>query len=184
MKEEQGLPFVKFMMLLGSLAPLFVLVGVRGMDEVISYQFLWVIIGLLLLIPFGFILIRLKIAKKVDDRHEINVNESKLNKEYLFSYLFTVLLPLYSVNVTNPKEFAAIIIAILFVIFILWNLNLHFINFFFALKGYKVYTLPNERGGILLSTRPHISDTTTKISAHRLGSSVFIELKDFNYGIK
>lgn len=177
-QNTEGLPIVKFMMLLSNLAPLFILVGIRGMDKVIPYWLLWIIIGALLIIPFGVLLLRIRLSRKRDDKFSVNVKENKLNKEYLFTYLFTVLLPLYSVNITNEKELIAIFFAIIFVVFVLWNLNLHFINIFFALKGYKVYTLPQQDSAILLTTRKYIDDDLNTITAHRLSNSVFIELKE------
>lgn len=183
-QNTEGLPVVKFMMLLSSLAPLFILVGIRGMDKIVPYWLLWVIIGVLLVIPFGVLLLRVRLSKKQDDKYTVNVKGNKLNKEYLFTYLFTVLLPLYSVTITTEKEFIAILFAIIFVVFVLWNLNLHFINIFFALKGYKVYTLPQQDSSILLTTRNYLDDELNTITAHRLSNSVFIELKDYNYESK
>jgi hypothetical protein len=184
LKNNEGLPVVKFMMLLSSLAPLFILVGIRGMDNIINYYTLWFIIGLLLIVPFSILMLRLYLAKKNDDKYTVNIRDNRLNKEYLFTYLFTVLLPLYSVTVTNEKEFFAILFAIFFVVFVLWNLNLHFINIFFALKGYKVYTLPHQDSAILLTTRNYLDDELKTITAHRLSNSVFIELKGYNYESK
>ncbi|HLO46009.1 MAG TPA: hypothetical protein VK175_16830 [Leadbetterella sp.] len=181
MNKNEGLPFVKFMMLLSSLAPLLILLGIRGMDEILCYKKLWLIIFLLLAIPFLVLLLRIRLSKKNDDKYTINVRGNHLNKDYLFSYLFTVLLPLYSVSIDNKKEFYAIIFAIVFVVFVLWNLNMHFINIFFALNGYKVFTLPEQNGAILLSTRNTISNDLSKLIAHRLSNSVFIELKQFKY---
>lgn len=183
-KNSEGLPVVKFMMLLSSLAPLFILIGIRGMDTIIDYCILWIIIGILLIIPFSVLLLRVYVARKNDDKYKINIKDNRLNKEYLFTYLFTVLLPLYSVTVTNEKEFFAILFAIFFVVFVLWNLNLHFINIFFAIKGYKVYTLPRQESAILLTTRNYLDDELNTISAHRLSNSVFIELKGYNYESK
>ncbi len=184
LKNNEGLPVVKFMMLLSSLAPLFILVGIRGLDNFINYGLLWIIIGLLLIIPFSILLLRVYLAKKNDDKYTVNIQGNRLNKEYLFTYLFTVLLPLYSVTVTNEKEFFAILFAIFFVVFVLWNLNLHFINIFFAFNGYKVYTLPRQESSILLTTRNYLDDKLKTITAHRLSNSVFIELKGYNYDSK
>ena len=184
LKNNEGLPVVKFMMLLSSLAPLFILVGIRGMDNIVNYSLLWIVIGLLLIIPFGVLLLRVYFAKKNDDKYTVNIRDNRLNKEYLFTYLFTVLLPLYSVTVTNEKEFFAILFAIFFVVFVLWNLNLHFINIFFALKGYKVYTLPQQESAILLTTRNFLDNELNTITAHRLSNNVFIELKGYNYESK
>jgi len=183
-KNKEGLPVVKFMMLLSSLAPLFILVGIRGMDNIISYRLLWVIIGLLLIIPFSVLMLRVYLSKRNDDKYTVNIKGNRLNKEYLFTYLFTVLLPLYSVTITNEKEFFAILFAVFFVVFVLWNLNLHFVNIFFALKGYKVYTLPQQDSAVLLTTRNYLDDKLSTITAHRLSNSVFIELKGYNYESK
>lgn len=168
-------------MLLSSLSPLFILIGIRGMDNLMPYWLLWIIICALLAFPFSVLLLRIHLSKTLDDKYTVNVKKNKLNKEYLFTYLFTVLLPLYSVTITNEKEFMAILFAIIFVVFVLWNLNLHFINIFFALKGYKVYTLPQQNSAILLTTRNYLDDELKSITAHRLSNSVFIEIKDYSY---
>lgn len=182
MEQKEGLPLVKLMMLLSSMAPLFILVGIRGINkEVLSQYALWIIISCLLVIPAGFILLRLSRAKKSGDTYYVNTKNATLNKEYLFTYLFTVLLPLYSVSISSKEELAAVICAIFFVVFILWNLNMHFINIFFAFAGYRVYTLPENNAAILLSTRQYINPSIDKIKAHRLSNSVFIELKSFSY---
>lgn len=182
MEQKEGLPLVKLMMLLSSMAPLFILVGIRGIDEkVVSQNSVWVVILVLLFLPFLIVLARLYYAKKAGDVFLVNTSSATLNKEYLFTYLFTVLLPLYSVSIDSKQELAAVICAVFFVIFILWNLNMHFINIFFAFQGYRVYTLPSNNAAILLSTRQYLNTNTHKIKAHRLSNSVFIELKNYTY---
>jgi hypothetical protein len=107
MKTNEGLPLVKFMMLLSSMAPLFLLVGIRGMDNVIDDKHLWFAVLLLLIIPFIIIKLRVYFAVKSNDVFVLDVSETKNNKEYLFTYLFTVLLPLYSVTISDNREFGA-----------------------------------------------------------------------------
>jgi hypothetical protein len=190
MKQKEGLPFVKLMMLLSSMAPLFFLVGVRGIQIKDGNEFLitpkqtWIIIGCLIILPYVVLKIRIYFSKKSSDIFPLNVLQNTLNKEYLFTYLFTVLLPLYSVSISSLNEFYAVITAIIFVLFVLWNMNMHFINMFFALSGYRVFTLPNQNGAILLSTRQHISNDISTIKAHRISNSVFIELKNYQYDIR
>lgn len=182
MKSSEGLPLVKFMMLLSSMAPLFLLVGIRGMDNVVSDSYLWVAIVLLLLIPFVIVKLRVYYAKKSSDKYVLNISESRSNKEYLFTYLFTVLLPLYSVTISNNREFFAIIFAICFVIFVLWNMNLHFVNILFAIQGYRVYTVESFDSAILLTTRSILPKNLKELKVHRLSNTVFIELKNYKYG--
>ena len=190
MKQREGLPFVKFMMLLSSMAPLFLLVGIRGVQIksgetlLISSKQTWVVIACLIIIPYLILKIRIYFSRKSSDVYPLNVQHSTLNKEYLFTYLFTVLLPLYSVNISSIDELYAVVCAITIVVFVLWNLNMHFINMFFALSGYRVFTLPGQNGAILLSTRQSIPQDLSEIIAHRISNSVFIELKNYQYDNK
>ncbi|MGN6214863.1 hypothetical protein [Parafilimonas sp.] len=190
MKQNEGLPFIKFMMLLSSMTPLFLLVGIRGIqikdgdNLLISPKHTWTTIACLIVIPYLVIKFRIYFSKKASDIYPLNVQEATLNKEYLFTYLFTVLLPLYSVSISSLNEFYAVICAIAFVIFVLWNMNMHFINIFFAFGGYRVFTLPNQNGAVLLTTRQNLSNNIQSIKAHRLSNSVFIELKNYSYDNK
>ncbi len=181
MKKIEGLPFVKFMMLLSGMSPLFLLIGIRGLDDFVEDKHLWITVFLLIVIPFLVIKIRIHYAHKSNDLFEINISEKKNNKEYLFTYLFTVLIPLYSVSINNCREFGSMIFAICFVIFVLWNMNFHFINILLAFQGYKVYTIESFDSAILLTTRSTFPKNMNEIKVHRLSNSVFIELKKYKY---
>ncbi len=131
-----------------------------------------------------YLILRLRIYRSVksNDTFLLNVTEVKSNKEYLFTYLFTVLLPLYSVAITNKRDFSAMIVAICFVIFVLWNMNLHFINILLALQGYKVYTIESHDCAVLLTRRVRFAADLKELKVHRLSNSVFIELNNYSYG--
>lgn len=176
MKTTEGVPIVKFMMLLSSMSPLFVLIGIKGLNNVISDMSLWVVIGLIIGIPHAILAFRLIRAKKSNDIFTVNVKNAVNNKEYLFTYLFTVLLPLYSVSISATRDIWAISAAICFVLFVLWNMNLHFINLMFALMGYRVFILEEYNAAILLTKRTKIVDSIQNINVYRLSNSVFIEL--------
>ncbi len=181
MKTSEGLPLVKFMMLLSSMAPLFFLVGIKGMDDVVDDKHLWIAVILLLIIPFFIVKLRIRFAVKSNDVFVLDVSETKNNKEYLFTYLFTILLPLYSVTISDNREFVAIIFAICLVIFVLWNMNLHFVNIFFAIQGYRVFTVESFDSAILLTARSTIPKNINELKVHRLSNTVFIELKKHDY---
>ncbi len=175
------------MMLLSSMAPLFILVGIRGIQIkdgeqlLISQKHTWIVIVCLITIPYLVIKARINSAKKCGDIFPISVSQATLNKEYLFTYLFTVLLPLYSVSIGSLNEFYAVLCAIFFVLFVLWNMNMHFINILFAFSGYRVFTIPNQHGAVLLSIRQNIPSDLKTLNAHRISNSVFIELKNYKY---
>jgi hypothetical protein len=176
MNQNEGLPLIKFMMLLGSMSPLFFLLGVRGLDVEIPDKYLWITVGGLIFIPYIFIRIRLYFAQKSNDKFILDVSCSKDNKEYLFTYLFTVLLPLYSIDIDDIRDFYAVLCALVIIFFVLWNMNLHFINILFALRGYKVFTIESHNSSILLTKRSRIPETLQQISVFRLSNSVFIEI--------
>lgn len=181
MKTNDGLALVKFMMLLSSMAPLFLLVGIRGMDSVIVDKHLWIAVACLVLIPYLVLQLRIRLSIKSNDTFVLDVTDVKNNKEYLFTYLFTVLLPLYSVTISNNREFGAMMFAICFVIFVLWNMNLHFVNILFAFMGYRVFTIESFDSAILLTTRTTIPKDLKELKVHRLSNTVFIELKNYRY---
>jgi len=188
MKQKEGMPFVKLMMLISSLAPLFLLIGIRGIliknvnnELLVSSKDTWIILSALIIVPYLILKLRIKASRKSKDIFLINTVDATMNKEYLFTYLITVLLPLYSITITSMNELYAIVCAVLFVLFVFWNMNMHFLNILFAIKGYRVYTLPMYYGSILLTTRQHIPRNLSEIKAHRISNSVFIELKNYKY---
>jgi len=58
MKQKEGMPFVKLMMLISSLAPLFLLIGIRGIliknvnnELLVSSKDTWIILSALIIVP-------------------------------------------------------------------------------------------------------------------------------------
>ncbi|MCX8514415.1 MAG: hypothetical protein ORN24_02490 [Burkholderiales bacterium] len=176
MKTTDGVPLVKLMMLLSSMAPLFFLIGIRGINGVVSDKYVWIFIALVIIIPHLILWFRLYRAKKSHDVYTVKVKSARNNKEYLFTYLFTVLLPLYSVSIATQRDLIAIFSAVLFILFVLWNMNLHFINIMFALMGYRVFILEDFNSAILLTKRTKFPSAISELNVHRLSNSVYIEL--------
>lgn len=180
-KQNEGLPFIKMMMLLSSLSPLFILLAARGMNGLIDDFYLWLGTSVLVVVPYLIVQLRIYLATKRDDTFILNTEKANDNKDYLFTYFFTILLPLFSISISTTRELSAIILALIFVLFILWNMNLHFVNIFFAVSGYRVFTIESENSAILITYRRRIPADLTQIKAHRLSNSVFIEQKNHNY---
>ncbi len=163
-------------MLLSSMAPLFLLIGLKGLNNVISDEILWKVVAVLIVLPLIVIGIRIGIAKERQDTFKINVEHVQSNKEYLFTFFFVVLLPIYGIQIETPREFYTMIFAICVMIFILWNVNLHFTNIFFALLGYRVYTVEIDKTYIILSQRHFFPKAVTSISCFRISDTVLIEI--------
>jgi hypothetical protein len=168
------------MMVLSSLSPLFVLWAVRGLN-CIEDRWLWLICLLLIVIPNGVLLLRIRIAKSRGDVRTLKIGYAEDHREYLLVYLFAMLIPLYDVNLGSPRDVAAAVVALVFVVFLFWHLNLHYMNIFFALAGYRVFTVgPGDQDSastpsfVLLTTRTGLRSGEL-ITAYRLSNTVFFE---------
>src|SRR5262249_19067558 len=97
--------------------------------------------------------------------------------------LFAMLIPLYDANVGSLRDAAATIIAFVFIVFLFWHLNLHYMNVLFALFGYRVFTirpLASAIGGrepfVLLTTRSSLP-AGVQVDAYRISDTVYFEPK-------
>ena len=52
-----------------------------------------------------------------------------------------MLLPFYREEMAGYRDFAAMIFALIFIVFLFWRLNLHYMNVLFAFAGYQVFTI-------------------------------------------
>jgi len=166
-------------MVVSSLAPLFVLWAVRGINPIPDK---WLITAciLLIVIPNVILLQRLWIAQRRKDRKTISIVTADDHRDHLLVYLFAMLIPLFESNVGNPRDSAATAVALLLVVFLFWHLNLHYMNILFALFGYRVFTVRDNEDShllVLLSQRSNLP-RGTKLYAYRLSNTVFIQERE------
>lgn len=175
----------RLLMVLSSFSPLFLLWAMQKVGPIKCYEYIiltpkqwWIGCLLLATIPTAVLYFRYRIARNNKDEVELTVMRSEDHSEHLLTYLVANLLPFYSSPINSVRSLATVIAAIAFVIFIMWRMNLHYINLYFALQGYKVYTITlNEAQGrkaILLSKRNYIA-VDAKVRGTRLSNTVFIE---------
>jgi len=180
--RHEGLKFARLMMVLSSLTPLYVLWSIRGIrslpDEVV-----WSICGCLILVPNLLLVARLKIARKRSDSRVLVVENAEDHRDHLLVYLFAVLLPLFDTNLGDRREGAATLAAFVFVVFIFWHLNLHYMNILFALCGYRVYSIESVRQGspipttsvlVVLTKRSQLRQGE-RLQTTRISDSVYLE---------
>lgn len=162
------------MFMLSCLAPLFILMMIRGINMDLCYDnTLKLICTCFIVVPLFFVLLRIIIAKQQNDKLQIEIKEVTQNKEYVFTYFFTVLLPLYGIALTNNRELYAYLTAIILIFLILFRLNLYYTNIFFILFKYNVYVIkPNNY--IILSKKELTPNSI--IVPYRLSNSVYIIL--------
>jgi len=179
---SQGLRFARVMMVLSGLTPLFILWALRGMDPIPDRW--WIpICGLLVAIPNFALAGRLWIATRNGDRKMVTIGDADDNRDHLLVYLFAMVMPLYDLNVHEPREACAMIAALVFIVFLFWHLNLHYMNLVFALFGYRVYTVypPDAEDGtsgrtpfVILTKRAFLRNGE-KLNLIRISNGVFWE---------
>lgn len=139
-QAREGLKAARFIMVLSSLSPLFILWAVLGVS-LVPDCYLWIFCSFMVTAPNLFLWWRIKIAKQKRDQREIVVGSVEDHRDHILVYLFSMLLPFYPTELETWRSVVAMIVALGFVVFIFWHLNLHYMNIFFAFRGYRVFTV-------------------------------------------
>lgn len=181
--HHEGLKSARLIMVLSSISPLFILWAIRGSKLIPSRFFVSACI-LIVIVPNAFLFLRLWIAKKRNDSRPIVIGKAEDHRDHLLVYLFTLLLPFYTTSLSDWREFCATLVAVCFIIFLFWNLNLHYMNVLFAMLGYRIFTIyppkdenpyTGEEPLVLITRRARISKDQ-KIVPYRLSNSVYWEV--------
>jgi hypothetical protein len=179
-RNTEGLKAVRLMMVLSSLSPLFFLWAIRGLSCV-EDRWLWFACAILIVGPNLVLLWRIRIAKLRNDTRTLTVGKAEDHRGDLLVYLFAMLIPLYDVNLSSPRDAAAAVVALLFIVFLFWHLHLHYMNVLFALRSYRVFTITPITGELatgepfVLVTKRIALQAEQKVRAYRLSNTVFFE---------
>ena len=176
-----GLPIARLLMVIGSLAPLFVLWAIRGDPEIPNCYWIGGCLGLAI-IPNLVLMWRWRIAQRRNDHRVIVVTSARDQSEHLLVYLFAMLLPLYTANLANVRELSSAITAFVFIVFLFWHMDLHYMNITFAVLGYRVYTIVmksptgSPKGAVVLLSKRHLPPPAdASIDGLRISDTVFVE---------
>ncbi len=169
-------------MVLSSLSPLFVLWAIKGSAVVPDHIF---VPGCLIMAfgPTAFLQLRIWVAKRRNDTKELVVGRSEDHRSHVLTYLFATLLPFYQDELTGFRDLMATAVALLFIVFLFWRLNLHYTNVIFALRGHRVFTVfsPNDGNPLtgiepfVLITRRYSLLNNERLVAYRLSAAVYLE---------
>lgn len=179
----EGLGVARFFMVLSSFSPLFILWAIRGCSLFPDIWFSSVCI-FLALIPYIILGWRISTVKRNNEIYPRVIGVSEDHRSHLLVYLFAMLLPLYSSELTTYREFFAILAALAFIIYLFWYLNLHYMNVVFAVRDYRVFTVSplqdkspfSGKEPFVLITRRRYLAPGEKIDAYRLSDTVYMEL--------
>jgi hypothetical protein len=94
-----------------------------------------------------------------------------------------MLLPFYAADMDSWRGMASALTAVLFIIFLFYHLNLHYMNIIFAAKGYRIFTVFPDSGEALagyghstiLITKRNNLPPGLKLKTLRVSDTVFLE---------
>lgn len=180
--HKEGMKAARLLMVLSSISPLFILWAIRGIKLIPDIYFLS-LCALMVIVPNGFLWLRIRTARKLRETREIVVGTAEDHREHLLVYLFSMLLPFYATDLGVWRDLAATVAALGFIVFLFWHLNLHYMNLLFAVFGYRVFTIyPAEDGNplsgkasqVLITKRVTVSPGE-RLVAYRLSDTVYFE---------
>ena len=172
----------RLLMVLSSLAPLFVLMAIRGNSLIPEAYFVAVCLTFAVL-PSLFLWWRVRTAKRDDDVQALKTGPTEDHRSHVLVYLFATLLPFYREEIGSCRDLLAMGVALGLIVFLFWRLNLHYMNLFFAAAGYQVYTVSppgngsryTRRDRFVLITRRRQLEEAERIHAYRLSDNVYLE---------
>jgi hypothetical protein len=183
-RQGEGLRIARLLMVLSSMSPLFLLWAIRGSTLIPDRVFISGC-AVLVVIPNLALWYRIRIADKRNDRREVVVGQADDHRDHILVYLFTMLLPFFAEKIGAWRDLLAVSAALSFVAFLFWHLNLHYMNIWFAAKGYRVFTiyppadenpLSGKVGQVLITSRLSLAKGE-RIIALRLSDAVYLEKK-------
>ncbi|MCD4761127.1 hypothetical protein K8R42_04475 [bacterium] len=138
--HPEGMRLARLLMVLSSISPLFILWGIRG-NSLVPDRYFLLFCGVMVILPNLFLWLRIRTARKLNEKRELVVGTAEDHREHLLVYLFAMLLPFYAADLGTYRDLAAALAALGFIVFLFWHLNLHYMNLLFAVRGYRVFTV-------------------------------------------
>ncbi|MBY3476151.1 hypothetical protein HFN78_35575 [Rhizobium laguerreae] len=182
----EGLEITRFILVWSSLSPVFVLWAIRGVAAISDWYWIPVCVGLFLF-PSLILWWILRQARNSENTKTILISSAKDQREHLLTYLFAMLIPLFDANTDEIRDLTAVSLALVFVMFLFWHMRLHYMNLFFALWGYRIFTVEAKIGTTetdrkrerfvtyaVISRRHFIPDDDT-VTGYRLGGRVLFD---------
>jgi hypothetical protein len=182
--HSEGFKILRLFMVLSGLSPLFVLWAIKG-SKIVPDSYLWSICAAMVIVPNLIIWLRIRKAKNQNDLRDIVVGKAEDHRDHLLVYLFAMLLPFYPIDTLTWRDLAALLAAVAFIVFLFWHLNLHYMNIWYAICGYRVYVITpvedrNEISGkasiVLITPRTDIL-AGESIKAYRLSDTLCFEAR-------
>lgn len=185
-KADEGLELTRFILVWSSLSPVFVLWAIRGVDAIQDKYWIPICVALFLL-PTLILWAILRQARKAENTKTIHISSAKDQREHLLTYLFAMLIPLFDANTDGMRDLTAVSLAFIFVMFLFWHMRLHYMNLFFAMWGYRIFTVEAKIGTTekdrardrfvtyAVISRRHFIPDDDALTGYRLGGRVLFD---------
>lgn len=181
--------FIRPLYALGSLAPLFIVLLIKGEPRVEGKPIVpvlgyYIAVIALAVLPIAAIAFRWRQARANHDHAVIRVARPADSKDHLLVYLLTVLTPLYSASFGTVRDWYASVFILIVIVFLFCHFDLYHMNLLFALRGYRTFVIqghgesPHDcrKPVIVLSKRTYL--TEMDLHCVRLSNTVFIEREE------
>ena len=180
--HAEGLKVARFTMVLSSMSPVFILWGIRGTNLIPDLYFITGCLAMAVL-PTAFLLFRELLAKRQNDIRSLVIGKTEDRRGHVLVYLFAILLPFYRQNVDSWRDLLALVTALVFIVFLFWHLNYHYMNLLFAIRGYRVLNVQSPNGdrgnanmtNFALITRRSMVQPNEQVVAYRISNTVYLE---------
>lgn len=180
--HSEGLKAARLCMVLGGISPLFIFWAIQG-SRFIADRWLVAFCAVMVIIPNAVLFLRLRTAKTQADKRVLTVGTSDDHRHHILVYLFAMLLPFYSADLESWRSLSAAFAALVFIVFLFWHLNLHYMNLVFAVLGYRVFMIYPPTDSSRLTGKTHHTVITRRVSlspgdqltAYRLSDTVYVE---------
>ena len=156
--------YMKFTLVLACMSPLFILLAIRGISTV-PFEYYFPILMGMAFVPNIYLALRLKQAKRLNDRKIVRVFGATDNKEHLLTYIFAMLIPLYQASLGSTNDLLSAVCALLFIVFIFGHMELYYMNIWFAFFDYRILSIRPETAmdgfsvpHVLITKRDHLPE--------------------------
>ena len=180
---DEGFLVLRLLMILSSISPLFILLGIRGNSLFPDYYF-EICCALLAIVPNCILGLRIRSSRRNEGAYQRQVGRSNNDSYHIIIYLFAMLLPFFRQDIDGARELFATAVALAIIVLLFWRFNLHYINLYFLISGYRVFTVHpaeedknqyNENVSWTLITRRSRLPIGNKLRVYRISNTVYLE---------
>ena len=176
---------MRLLLVVSSLAPVFVLLAIRGQSPIPEKYHLLIMLTLAVA-PSFVLIIRIRTAARHMEARNIKIGTSNSQRSNIVSYLLAVLLPFVGVSSAEWRNFAASIATVAFIILVLWLMKFHYLNILFELLNRRTFEIvPPDTDNSFADTSPRVVITWRKslsgiksVYALKLTDSVYWERRE------